>query len=180
MCFRRLRGAFLEQTALSGSATQSQQWLLRPAFFRGVDNALLEKQEAARIATGLTWWKDAPGFRQDVLQILEEPRRQPGAGEAELGASLFRLVAGGMHRQCLFCRNRRAGSRLGEADKEPGHEPGTDFALRWRRFRQRSAQHGPAKPSLSCKPTSTTTSKPRSCRIARPAPCPIWCRSATK
>ncbi len=63
-------GAFLDQTALSGSATQSQQWLLRPAFFRGVDNALLEKQEAARIATGLVWWKDA-GVQTDVLQILK-------------------------------------------------------------------------------------------------------------
>jgi arabinogalactan endo-1,4-beta-galactosidase len=63
-------GAFLEQTALSGSATQSQQWLLRPAFFRGVDNALLEKQEAARISAGLVWWKDA-GVETDVLQILK-------------------------------------------------------------------------------------------------------------
>jgi arabinogalactan endo-1,4-beta-galactosidase len=63
-------GAFLDQTALSGSATQSQQWLLRPAFIRGVDNALLEKQEAARISTGLTWWKDA-GVQTDVLQILK-------------------------------------------------------------------------------------------------------------
>jgi arabinogalactan endo-1,4-beta-galactosidase len=63
-------GAFLVQTALSGSATQSQQWLLRPAFLRGVDNALLEKQEAARISTGLTWWKDA-GVQTDVLQILK-------------------------------------------------------------------------------------------------------------
>jgi arabinogalactan endo-1,4-beta-galactosidase len=63
-------GAFLDQSALSGSATQNQQWLLRPAFFRGVDNALLEKQEAARIATGLVWWKDA-GVQTDVLQILK-------------------------------------------------------------------------------------------------------------
>ena len=63
-------GAFLDQTALSGSASQSQQWLLRPAFFRGVDNALLEKQEAARISTGLTWWKDA-GVQTDLLQILK-------------------------------------------------------------------------------------------------------------
>jgi arabinogalactan endo-1,4-beta-galactosidase len=63
-------GAFLVQTALSGSATQSQQWLLRPAFIRGVDNALLEKQEAARISTGLVWWKDA-GVQTDVLQILK-------------------------------------------------------------------------------------------------------------
>jgi arabinogalactan endo-1,4-beta-galactosidase len=63
-------GAFLDQTALSGSATQSQQWLLRPTFFRGVDNALLEKQEAARISTGLVWWKDV-GVQTDVLQILK-------------------------------------------------------------------------------------------------------------
>lgn len=62
-------GTALDQTALSGSATQSQQWLLRPAFFRGVDNALLEKQEAARIATGLVWWKDTNGTQTDVLQI---------------------------------------------------------------------------------------------------------------
>jgi arabinogalactan endo-1,4-beta-galactosidase len=65
-----VQGASLDQTALSGSATQSQQWLLRPAFFRGVDNALLEKQEAARIATGLVWWKDG-GVQKDVLQILK-------------------------------------------------------------------------------------------------------------
>ena len=49
---------------------QSQQWLLRPAFFRGIDNALLEKQEAARTALGLAWWNDA-GQQQDVLQILK-------------------------------------------------------------------------------------------------------------
>jgi arabinogalactan endo-1,4-beta-galactosidase len=35
-----------------------------------VDNALLEKQEAARISTGLNWWKDG-GVQQDVLQILK-------------------------------------------------------------------------------------------------------------
>lgn len=64
-------GSFLIQSALLGSATQSQQWLLRPTFFRGVDNALLEKQEAARIATGLTWWKDSNGVQTDVLQILK-------------------------------------------------------------------------------------------------------------
>lgn len=63
-------GAFLDETPLSGSATQSQQWLLRPAFFRGVDNALLEKQEAARASTGLPWWMDG-GQPQDMLQILK-------------------------------------------------------------------------------------------------------------
>jgi arabinogalactan endo-1,4-beta-galactosidase len=61
---------FLDQTALSGNATQSQQWLLRPAFFRGVDNALLEKQEAARASSGLVWWTDA-SRPQDVLEIFK-------------------------------------------------------------------------------------------------------------
>jgi arabinogalactan endo-1,4-beta-galactosidase len=64
-------GALLVQTAFSGAATQSQQWLLRPAYFRGVDNALLEKQEAARISTGQVWWKDTSGVQTDVLQILK-------------------------------------------------------------------------------------------------------------
>jgi arabinogalactan endo-1,4-beta-galactosidase len=63
-------GAWLNLSALSGGPTQGQQWLLRPAFFRGVDNALLEKQETARSSAGLTWWKDA-GQQQDVLGILK-------------------------------------------------------------------------------------------------------------
>jgi arabinogalactan endo-1,4-beta-galactosidase len=63
-------GTFLNETGGSGSPTQSQQWLLRPAYFRGVDNALLEKQEAARASTGAPWWKDA-GQPEDVLQILK-------------------------------------------------------------------------------------------------------------
>lgn len=64
-------GAPLEQTALSSSASQSQQWLLRPTFFRGVDNALLEKQEQDRISNGLVWWKETSGVQTDVLQILK-------------------------------------------------------------------------------------------------------------
>ena len=63
-------GAVLDQTEVSGSPTQSQLWLLRPAFFRGIDNALLEKQEAARVSTGLSWWKDA-GQPLDVLAMLK-------------------------------------------------------------------------------------------------------------
>ena len=63
-------GTSLDETVLSGTATQSQQWLLRPAFFRGMDNALLEKQEAARVTNDLPWWKDA-GRQQDVLQMLK-------------------------------------------------------------------------------------------------------------
>jgi arabinogalactan endo-1,4-beta-galactosidase len=63
-------GALLDLTSSSGSRTQSQQWLLRPAFFRGIDNALLEKQEAERAATGLSWWKDS-GQPQDVLAMVK-------------------------------------------------------------------------------------------------------------
>jgi len=63
-------GAQLDQTALGSAATQSQQWLLRPAFFRGVDNALLEKQEADRLAKDLPWWQDA-GQAADVLAMLK-------------------------------------------------------------------------------------------------------------
>jgi arabinogalactan endo-1,4-beta-galactosidase len=64
-------GAVLDQTVSSGSPTQSQQWLLRPCFFRGIDNALLEKQEASRASLGLPWWKDA-GQPQDVLAMLKK------------------------------------------------------------------------------------------------------------
>ncbi|MGC2299790.1 MAG: RICIN domain-containing protein [Acidobacteriaceae bacterium] len=63
-------GATLDQSALASVPTQSQQWLLRPAFFRGVDNALLEKQEEERVSAGIPWWQDA-GQPQDVLQILK-------------------------------------------------------------------------------------------------------------
>ncbi len=63
-------GANLTESALTSTPTQSQQWLLRPAFFRGVDNALLEKQEANKVANGVPWWTDA-GTTQDTLQILK-------------------------------------------------------------------------------------------------------------
>ena len=63
-------GATLTQTSLASAPSQSQQWLLRPAFFRGIDNALLEKQEADRLAAGLPWWQDA-GKSADQLLILK-------------------------------------------------------------------------------------------------------------
>ena len=63
-------GAQLDQTAAAATPTQSQQWLLRPAFFRGIDNALLEKQEEERAAAGIPWWQDA-AQTQDVLSILK-------------------------------------------------------------------------------------------------------------
>jgi arabinogalactan endo-1,4-beta-galactosidase len=60
----------LVQTTLGTAATQSQQWLLRPAYFRGVDNALLEKQEANKVTNGVPWWNDAE-VKGDLLQILK-------------------------------------------------------------------------------------------------------------
>ncbi len=63
-------GAELDQSPASTTPTQSQQWLLRPAFFRGVDNALLEKEEEDRVAGGIPWWQDA-GQVQDILEILK-------------------------------------------------------------------------------------------------------------
>jgi hypothetical protein len=75
-------GAWLDQSALSGTATQSQQWLLSPAFFRGVDNALLEKQQAAQSKNGVPWWSDA-GSVQDVLHndgYFQITSANPGAG----------------------------------------------------------------------------------------------------
>jgi len=63
-------GSAISQTAASTKPTQSQQWLLRPAFLRGVDTALLEKQEAERVAGKYPWWKDA-GKTGDVLQLLK-------------------------------------------------------------------------------------------------------------
>jgi arabinogalactan endo-1,4-beta-galactosidase len=63
-------GSTLDQTTLGASPTQSQQWLLRPVFFRGIDNALLEKQEADRVAASTPWWQDA-GHTADVLAMLK-------------------------------------------------------------------------------------------------------------
>jgi arabinogalactan endo-1,4-beta-galactosidase len=60
----------LVQTALGASPTQSQLWLLRPVFFRGIDTALLEKQEADRVAANTPWWQDS-GKAADLLAILK-------------------------------------------------------------------------------------------------------------
>jgi arabinogalactan endo-1,4-beta-galactosidase len=38
--------------------------------FRGIDNALLPRQEALRISANLPWWQDA-GTPGDILQILK-------------------------------------------------------------------------------------------------------------
>jgi arabinogalactan endo-1,4-beta-galactosidase len=65
-------GADLVQTALGSSPTQSQLWLFRPAFLRGIDNALLAKQEADRLVapTATPFFNDA-GQIQDDLLILK-------------------------------------------------------------------------------------------------------------
>jgi arabinogalactan endo-1,4-beta-galactosidase len=65
-------GTDLVQTALATNPTQSQLWLFRPAFLRGVDNALLAKQEADRLVapTATPFFNDA-GQIQDDLLILK-------------------------------------------------------------------------------------------------------------
>jgi arabinogalactan endo-1,4-beta-galactosidase len=65
-------GTDLVQTAPSTNPTQSQLWLFRPAFLRGVDNALLAKQEADRLVapTATPFFNDA-GQIQDDLLILK-------------------------------------------------------------------------------------------------------------
>ena len=60
----------LETSDATETPRQSELWLLRPAFFRGIDNALLEKQEALRVAQNTPWWKDN-GPPQDVLRIFK-------------------------------------------------------------------------------------------------------------
>jgi arabinogalactan endo-1,4-beta-galactosidase len=62
--------ARLVTSAATEAQAQSELWLLRPVFLRGVDNALLEKQEALRVAQKTPWWKDN-GQPQDVLSIFK-------------------------------------------------------------------------------------------------------------
>jgi arabinogalactan endo-1,4-beta-galactosidase len=62
--------AALVTSAGTGQRAQSELWLLRPAVFRGMDNALLEKQEALRVSQNTPWWKDN-GLSQDVLSIFK-------------------------------------------------------------------------------------------------------------
>jgi arabinogalactan endo-1,4-beta-galactosidase len=60
------------RTALAvGNPSQTQQWQLRPAFWRGADIAEQEKMEALRLKTGLPWWKDAEQ-PEDILKILKD------------------------------------------------------------------------------------------------------------
>jgi arabinogalactan endo-1,4-beta-galactosidase len=63
-------GAPLVTSAASAATEQSELWLPRPVFFRGVDNALLEKQEALRVSQNTPWWQDN-GRPQDVLAMFK-------------------------------------------------------------------------------------------------------------
>jgi arabinogalactan endo-1,4-beta-galactosidase len=63
-------GAHLDQSHPSNTPTQGQQWLFRPVFYRGNDNALQGKEEAERVAGSVPWWQDA-GQPQDLLQIMK-------------------------------------------------------------------------------------------------------------
>ncbi|HEX4807330.1 MAG TPA: glycosyl hydrolase 53 family protein [Bryobacteraceae bacterium] len=64
-------GAPLVASPANGQQNQSELWLLRPAYFRGIDNALLEKQEALRVSQNTPWWKDN-GQAADVLSMFKD------------------------------------------------------------------------------------------------------------
>ena len=68
-------GAQLIESSVSGSPTQCQLWLFRPAFFRGNDSSLQEKAEfdrvAANNASSYPWWHDAYLPGQDIIQIFK-------------------------------------------------------------------------------------------------------------
>jgi len=69
-------GAELNQTPLSGSPTITQQWMFRPAFWRGNDSSTQEleewdRSEAVANTANLPWWHDAYLPGQDVLQIFK-------------------------------------------------------------------------------------------------------------
>ncbi len=67
-------GAELIQSPLSGPPRQSQQWLFRPAFWRGDDMSLGEKAEVDRVlhnTNSIPWWHDAYNPGQDLLQIFK-------------------------------------------------------------------------------------------------------------
>ena len=63
-------GAYLAPATVSSPTPAQQRWLLVPAFFRGVDNAQVARQEQFRSESGIPWWNDA-GTKTDVLQILQ-------------------------------------------------------------------------------------------------------------
>lgn len=68
-------GAQLIESPLLKSPAQSQLWLFRPAFFRGNDSSLQEKEEYDRVAvndaSSYPWWHDAYLPGQDLLQIFK-------------------------------------------------------------------------------------------------------------
>ena len=68
-------GGKLTQSALRGSASQSQLWEYRPTYFRGNDSSLQSKAESDRVALNspnVPWWHDAYLPGQDLLQIFKD------------------------------------------------------------------------------------------------------------
>ena len=67
-------GAKLILSSSFDAPRQSQQWLLRPAYWRGNDMSTAVKEEYDRVAqnpTNLPWWHDAYLPGQDMLQIFK-------------------------------------------------------------------------------------------------------------
>ena len=69
-------GTQLNQAPLSGSPAASQQWLFRPAYWRGNDMSTAEVEEydrstPAENTADLPWWHDAYLPGQDMLQIFK-------------------------------------------------------------------------------------------------------------
>jgi arabinogalactan endo-1,4-beta-galactosidase len=69
-------GTQLNQTPLSGTPAPSQQWLFRPAYWRGNDMSTAEVEEydrstPAENTADLPWWHDAYLPGQDMLQIFK-------------------------------------------------------------------------------------------------------------
>jgi len=74
--------AALVTSAERGPQPQSQLWLLRPTVFRGMDNALLEKQEALRVSQSTPWWKDDQSVTgTQWRESREAPTVRRGAAE---------------------------------------------------------------------------------------------------
>jgi arabinogalactan endo-1,4-beta-galactosidase len=63
-------GAYLGPIGSGSSVPAYERWVLVPTFFRGVDNAQLERQEQFRVTSGIPWWNDE-GTSTDILQILK-------------------------------------------------------------------------------------------------------------
>ena len=158
-------GALLDLTTASSTATQSQQWLLRPAFLRGIDNALLEKQESARASTGLTWWKDA-GQSQDVLAMFKDH----GVNMVRLRPSSVPPYSNPSQAGCSgsACYAETDAQDLDLARRAKNLGLSVELTLLFDGGSSASVpRHGRATLSANFRPTSTATSRPKSWPIAK-------------